>query len=165
MKTTAIAACIDCPFRRHSQPGWLTGRDHHLLLEQPTRNALPCQEDTNEHQPHVCTGAAMMLNNMDHFSAFPDMARQQRRLSARGNPNRHDIFDSSEEFIRHHVFEGLRAHANTCLSRPPLHLVVSPHPHQMTLLAVEWLLGSLSLPNLPGTTIPINTLEGTYIDG
>jgi hypothetical protein len=99
-------ACIECPFKKSSAPGYLgeVSYQPEVFLQQINEAAIPCHlsinwENKDEKFKHSkdCVGALQFMNNSLKMSRDYDTAKLQKEYGKSD-----EIFSRTKEFIDHH---------------------------------------------------------------
>lgn len=105
MKKDRTKPCAECPFKRHSLPGYL-GADNpeDFIVKTMADMEMPCHMSVDYEDPaweeslddaQQCAGSAIMFSNMCKRSRDPRRAK----LPA----DRETVFSRPEEFLAHHT--------------------------------------------------------------
>lgn len=103
-------ACVECPFKRNSAPGYLgeVSYQPEVFLQQINGKAMPChlsidweeKSDKKYEKAKECIGALQFMNNSFKMSRDPETAKLQKEYGKSD-----EIFSRTSEFIDHHKDE------------------------------------------------------------
>lgn len=103
-------ACVECPFKRNSAPGYLgeVSYQPEVFLQQINGPAMPCHlsidwEEKSEakfDKAKECVGALQFMNNSFKMSRDVQTAKLQKEFGKSD-----EIFSKTIEFINHHKNE------------------------------------------------------------